>query len=44
MKYKIETTIGARLRGLRVAQRITLKELGEKVGCSGALISQIENG
>lgn len=36
--------IGPRLKSLRELRRLTLKELGDRVGCTGAHISQIENG
>lgn len=32
------------LRGLRQERRLTIKQLGAMVGCSGAHISQIERG
>ncbi len=39
-----ETDIGGRLRLLREARRLTLRQLADKVGCTGAFLSQIENG
>ena len=37
-------TIGRRLRFLREQQRLTLAELGDKVGCTASHLSTIENG
>lgn len=36
--------IGPKLRVMREARRLTLKQLADQVGCTGALLSQIENG
>lgn len=36
--------IGARLRTLRESRRLTLKQLADQVGCTGAHLSLIENG
>ena len=36
--------IGAKLRRLREARRLTLRQLADQVGCTGAHLSQIENG
>lgn len=40
----VETEIGTRIKRLRLGNNMTLKQLAEKVGCSDAYISQIENG
>ena len=37
-------TLGRRIRHLREAQRMTLAELGERVGCTASHLSTIENG
>lgn len=37
-------TLGRRVRHLREAQRLTLAELGAKVGCTASHLSTIENG
>lgn len=36
--------IGEKLRAMREARRLTLKQLGDGVGCTGAHLSQIEKG
>ncbi|MHB8765358.1 MAG: helix-turn-helix domain-containing protein [Deferrisomatales bacterium] len=36
--------IGSRLNALRELRRLTLKQLADQVGCTGAHLSQIENG
>lgn len=36
--------IGSKLKVLREARRLTLKQLADQVGCTGAHLSQIENG
>lgn len=40
----IESTIGPRIRQLRKQHKLTLKQLSEKVGCTDAYLSQVENG
>jgi len=40
----LESDIGQRIRTHRQSNHLTLKQLAEKVGCSDAYISQIENG
>ena len=40
----IETDIGGRIRALRQNDHLTLKQLAEKVGCTDAYLSQLENG
>ena len=39
-----EFEIGQRIRARRLSNKLTLKQLSEKVGCSHAYLSQIENG
>lgn len=36
--------IGEKLKAMREARRLTLKQLGDRVGCTGAHLSQIEKG
>ncbi|MGA7829128.1 MAG: cupin domain-containing protein [Geobacteraceae bacterium] len=38
-----EYEIGTKLKKLRLAKKMTLKEVAEKLGCSIALMSQVEN-
>lgn len=40
----LETDIGGRIKSLRQSNHLTLKQLAEKVGCTDAYLSQIENG
>lgn len=40
----LETDIGGRIKLLRQSNHLTLKQLAEKVGCTDAYLSQIENG
>ncbi|MGC8660289.1 MAG: cupin domain-containing protein [Desulfomonilaceae bacterium] len=40
----VEIEIGRRIRARRSSNKLTLKQLAEKVGCSDAYLSQIENG
>lgn len=40
----VELDIGRRIRTQRKADGLTLKQLAEKVGCTDAYLSQIENG
>ncbi len=40
----VEREIGLRIKALRQANHLTLKQLAEEVGCSDAYLSQIENG
>jgi transcriptional regulator with XRE-family HTH domain len=40
----LEIDIGQRIRSHRQSNHLTLKQLAEKVGCSDAYLSQIENG
>jgi transcriptional regulator with XRE-family HTH domain len=40
----LEADIGSRIKSLRQSNHLTLKQLAEKVGCSDAYLSQIENG
>lgn len=40
----VETEIGQRIKSHRQSNHLTLKQLGEKAGCSDAYLSQIENG
>jgi transcriptional regulator with XRE-family HTH domain len=40
----LEREIGLRLRAHRQSNNLTLKQLAEKVGCTDAYLSQIENG
>ena len=40
----LEMDIGAKIRARRLSNHQTLKQLAEKVGCSSAYLSQIENG
>jgi transcriptional regulator with XRE-family HTH domain len=40
----VEMDIGRRIKALRTASRLTLKQLAEKVGCTDAYLSQVENG
>lgn len=40
----VERDIGLRIKALRQASHLTLKQLAEEVGCSDAYLSQIENG
>lgn len=40
----VEMEIGPRIRAQRKAAHLTLKQLAEKVGCSDAYLSQVENG
>jgi transcriptional regulator with XRE-family HTH domain len=40
----IEIDIGGRIKTLRQASHFTLKQLAERVGCTDAYLSQIENG
>lgn len=40
----IETDIGSRIRALRQNEHLTLKQLAERVGCTDAYLSQLENG
>lgn len=37
------TPIGVRLRHARLAKRLTLKEVADRVGCSESLVSKVEN-
>jgi len=39
----LEYNLGAKLKKLRLAKKITLQDLAKKIGFSAALISQIEN-
>lgn len=39
-----EASVGARLRRLRRARRLTLKELGDRAGLSESFLSQLERG
>ncbi len=36
--------IGQKLRAMRETRRLTLKQLADRVGCTGAHLSQVENG
>ncbi|GII95996.1 helix-turn-helix domain-containing protein [Sinosporangium siamense] len=36
--------LGARLRKIRTERRLSLRELGQRAGCSASLISQVERG
>ncbi len=40
----LETEIGKRIKAQRLAAKLTLKQLAEKVGCTDSYLSQIENG
>ena len=40
----LEIDIGQRIRSHRQSNHLTLKQLAEKVGCTDAYLSQIENG
>lgn len=40
----VEIDIGQRIRVRRLSNHLTLRQLGEKAGCSDAYLSQIENG
>lgn len=40
----VELEIGHRIKARRLTDKLTLKQLAEKVGCSDAYLSQIENG
>jgi transcriptional regulator with XRE-family HTH domain len=40
----IEADIGAKIKARRLGARMTLKRLAERVGCTGAYLSQIEHG
>jgi transcriptional regulator with XRE-family HTH domain len=40
----LEAHIGGRVKMHRLSNRLTLKQLAEKVGCTDAYLSQIENG
>lgn len=40
----LESDIGQRIRSHRHSNHLTLKQLAEKVGCTDAYLSQIENG
>jgi len=40
----LEMDIGPRLKAQRKAAHLTLKQLAEKVGCTDAYLSQVENG
>jgi transcriptional regulator with XRE-family HTH domain len=40
----LEADIGSRIKSLRQRDHMTLKQLAEKVGCTDAFLSQIENG
>jgi transcriptional regulator with XRE-family HTH domain len=40
----LEIDIGAKIKARRLSNRQTLKQLAEKVGCTSAYLSQIENG
>ena len=40
----VEIDIGRRIRAHRKANGLTLKQLGEKVGCTDAYLSQVERG
>ncbi|MDD2335509.1 MAG: helix-turn-helix domain-containing protein [Geobacteraceae bacterium] len=40
----IEYNIGKKLKKLRLSKKMTLKDIAERVGCSIALMSQVENG
>jgi transcriptional regulator with XRE-family HTH domain len=40
----LETDIGSRLKAHRQNNHLTLKQLAEKVGCTDAYLSQLENG
>ncbi len=40
----VEIEIGQRIKAHRQMNHLTLKQLGEKAGCSDAYLSQIENG
>lgn len=42
-KIMIDYEIGKKLKKLRLAKKMTLKDIAEKVGCSIALMSQVEN-
>jgi transcriptional regulator with XRE-family HTH domain len=41
---RIEMDIGTRIRALRQNEHLTLKQLAERVGCTDAYLSQLENG
>ncbi len=40
----VEIDIGQRIKARRQSNHLTLRQLGEKAGCSDAYLSQIENG
>lgn len=40
----LEADIGSRIKSLRQSNHLTLRQLADKVGCSDAYLSQIENG
>ena len=40
----LESKIGQRIKVQRQSNNLTLKQLAEKVGCTDAYLSQIENG
>ncbi|MGD9818528.1 MAG: cupin domain-containing protein [Desulfomonilaceae bacterium] len=40
----VEIEIGQRIRSRRQSNHLTLKQLGQRAGCSDAYLSQIENG
>jgi len=40
----LEIDIGAKIKARRLSNQQTLKQLAEKVGCTSAYLSQIENG
>jgi transcriptional regulator with XRE-family HTH domain len=40
----LEADIGSRIKSLRQSNHLTLRQLAEKVGCTDAYLSQIENG
>lgn len=42
-KIMLEYDIGTKLKKLRLSKKMTLKNIAEQVGCSIALLSQIEN-
>jgi len=39
----VEIDLGGKIKGLRQSSQLTLKQLAEKVGCSDAYLSQVEN-
>jgi transcriptional regulator with XRE-family HTH domain len=40
----LEADIGSRIKSLRQSNHLTLRQLADKVGCTDAYLSQIENG